>query len=99
MGYLGAFDAAQVSELDQALDWHLTSNHYPPVSLEFKPACKQAIQTFVVAAGSADSLGEDHVYDQLSRTMIDLPNGTRMSAVELVEVLHLDAFVDAILNV
>lgn len=99
MGYLGVFDAAQVAELDQALDWHLTSNHIPPVSLDFVPACKQAIKTFVIAAGSAESLGEDHVFDQLNQTMIDLPNGTRMSAVELVEILHLDTFVDAILNV
>lgn len=98
MGYLSAYDAAQVAELDQALEWHLTSNHYPPVSLDFVPACKQVIQTIVVAAGSRDTLGEDHVFEQLNETMVQLPNGKFMSVVELVNALHLDAFIDSILN-
>lgn len=98
MGYLSAFDAAQVAELNQALEWHLTSNHYPPVSVDLIPACKQAIQTFVVAAGSTDNLGEDHVFKQLNETMVELPNGKFISVVELVDALHLDAFVDSILN-
>ena len=98
MGYLNASDAAQVAELNQALEWHLTSNHYPPVSVDFIPACKQAIQTFVVAAGSSDGLGEDHVFEQLNDTMVELPNGKFMSVVELVDALHLDAFVNSILN-
>lgn len=98
MGYLSAFDAAQVAELNQALEWHLTSNHYPPVSVDFIPACKQAIQTFVVAAGSTENLGEDHIFKQLNETMVELPNGKFISVVELVEALHLDAFVDSLLN-
>ena len=98
MGYLSAFDAAQVAELNKALEWHLTSNHYPPVSVDLIPACKQAIQTFVVAAGSTDNLGEDHVFKQLNETMVELPNGKFISVVELVDALHLDAFVDSILN-
>lgn len=98
MGYLSAFDAAQVAELNQALEWHLTSNHYPPVSVDFVPACKQAIQTFVVAAGSTDNLGEDHVFKQLNETMVELPNGKFISVVELVDALHLDTFVDYLLN-
>ena len=60
---------------------------------------KQAIQTFVVAAGSTDNLGEDHVFEQLTETMVELPNGKFMSVVELVDALHLDAFVDSLLNV
>lgn len=98
MGYLSAYGAAQHAELEQALEWHLTSNHYPPVSLELIPACKQAIQTFVVAAGSTELLTEDHVFDQLCQTFVELPNGVRMSVVDIVEQLHLDAFVDQILN-
>lgn len=98
MGYLNAYGAAQHAELEQALAWHLTANHYPPVSTEFIPACKQAIQTFVIAAGSAESKGEDHLFEQLCNTYVDLPNGKRMSVVDIVEKLHLDAFVDFILN-
>lgn len=96
MGYLSAFDAAQYGELEQALAWHLTSNHYPPVSVEFIPVCKQAIQTFVIAAGSTESLTEDHVFDQLRQTFVQLPNGIRMSVVDVVEQLHLDAFIDVL---
>jgi hypothetical protein len=98
MGYTNAYDAAQYAELEQALEWHLTSNHYPPVSVEFVPACKQAIQTFVVAASSTELLTEDHVFDQLCKTYVELPNGKNMSVVDIVEQLHLDAFVDQILN-
>jgi hypothetical protein len=98
VGYLNAYGAAQHAELEQALIWHLTANHYPPVSTEFVPACKQAIQTFVVAAGSVDTKGEDGVFQQLCDTYVDLPNGNRVSVVEVVEQLHLDAFVDQILN-
>lgn len=94
MGYLNAYGAAQHAQLEQALAWHLTANHYPPVSIDFIPACKQAIQTFVIAAGSTELKGEDHVYQQLCNTYVDLPNGNRMSVVEVVEGLHLDAFVD-----
>jgi len=98
MGYISAYGAAQHAELDQALSWHLTSNHYPPVSTELIPVCKQAIQTFVVAAGSTELLTEDRVFEQLSQTFLELPNGARMSVVDIVEQLHLDAFVDQILN-
>jgi hypothetical protein len=28
---------------DAALEWHLTSNHYPPVPLSMIQACKEAI--------------------------------------------------------
>lgn len=33
----------EVADIDTALSWHLSSNHYPPVPLSMVPVCKQAI--------------------------------------------------------
>lgn len=96
MGYMSAYDlASQPEELsyEKAVEIHLMSNHYPPVSADFVPACIQAIKSFVIAAMSVDSQGEEEVYSQLQRTMLETPVGMR-SAAELVEALHLDAFID-----
>lgn len=82
--------------LDEMLEAHLTQNFDPSLPLDLVPACKQAIHSFAVAAGSVDSLGEDTVFAQLSKTFIDLPTGVRVSVVELVNELYLDGFVDAL---
>jgi hypothetical protein len=96
MGYMSAYDLASQQEdltYQQAVEMHLMSNHYPPVSADFAPSCIQAIKSFVIAALSVDAHGEEEVYQQLQNTLIETPIGMR-SAAELVEALHLDAFID-----
>lgn len=43
MGHLQATEFAEIADLDTALTWHLTSNHYPPVPLTMLPVCKEVI--------------------------------------------------------
>lgn len=100
MGYVSAYDAASLGQAGElmskelALELHLTSNHYPPVSVEYVPACKQAINTFIMGSLSINTIGEDVVYEQLENTLIDLPNGQTMNVLEVVQGLHLEAFID-----
>ena len=100
MGYSSAYDAASLADagdlmdLNQALELHLVSNHYPPVPATLVPVCKQAINTMLIASQSVDKLGEEAIFEQLSKTMIEIPNGVSMSVLEIVEALHLQAFID-----
>lgn len=100
MGYMSAYDAASLADagelmdFNQALELHLASNHYPPVPVTFVPACKQAINTMIIASHAAEKLGQEVVFEQLSKTMIEIPNGTSMTVLEIVEALHLEAFID-----
>ena len=100
MGYSSAYDAASLADagdlmdLNQALELHLVSNHYPPVPATLVPVCKQAINTMLIASQSVDKLGEEAVFEQLSKSMIEIPNGVSMSVLEIVEALHLQAFID-----
>ncbi len=43
MGYSSAVDMRNWLAEDQALRWHLQSNHYPPISEVFLPAAKEAL--------------------------------------------------------
>ena len=100
MGYLSAYDAASLADagdlmdLNQALELHLVSNLYPPVPATLVPACKQAINTMIIASQAVENLGEESIFEQLSNTMIEIPNGVSMNVLELVEALHLEAFID-----
>jgi len=100
MGYSSAYDAASLADagdlmdLNQALELHLVSNHYPPVPATLVPVCKQAINTMLIASQSVDKLGEEAIFEQLSKSMIEIPNGVSMSVLEIVEALHLQAFID-----
>ncbi len=44
MGRMQAKEMKDLASLDQALSWHLTNNHYPPVPLTMLPVCKEAIK-------------------------------------------------------
>jgi hypothetical protein len=83
MGLLSAMGMAEVADLDTALGWHLSSNHFPPVPSTMIDPCKQAISAF-----------GDEDYDRL----IDLPEGiswrgeVSAPASAIVEGHHLDAF-------
>ena len=78
---MGRMNAEGMAEsglpLELTLEWHLQSNHYPPVSLAFIPTCVKAIQC---------------CKDGASDTDITMPNGLVHSAAEIVEGLHLEPF-------
>lgn len=90
---MGALNAAAMGEavadgglsLRQALDWHLSSNHYPPVPPSMIDPCVDAIQ----------ALDDDE-----ADLLITLPEGVsyrggRLApAWAIVEAHHLDAFLD-----
>jgi hypothetical protein len=71
------------ASLNMALAWHLQSNHYPPLPSALIETAKQAIE-----AGNDDDFDRE----------IDLPDGielgdrTSVPAGELIEAMHLDAF-------
>lgn len=91
MGSLQAMEMAAATEdgrisLDQALHWHLQSNHYPPVPPEMVAVAKRAIR----ACESGD-------YNRRVR----LPEGVQhrrygrlVPAFVVAEYLHLDAFIN-----
>lgn len=84
MGNLQSEDMARLTragavDIDTALSWHLTSNHYPPVHPVFLPIAKEAIAR--ANAGDWDSV-------------LDLPNGKRLTVATIVEELHLDFFLE-----
>jgi len=72
-------------QLDTALLWHLTSNHYPPVPEAMVPVARKAIE-------HADC-GE---WDEI----VQFPEGLvvngleEMSVSKIVEIMHLDAFIE-----
>lgn len=76
LGMAGAVEEGQIS-LDMALGWHLRANHFPPVSLDFLPVAKRAIE--LVDAGTW-------------HTVIEMPNGITKTAGDIVDGLHLHAF-------
>jgi hypothetical protein len=82
MGHMHATEYAsgEHCDLDTGLILHLQSNHFPPVSVDFVPTCKQAIE--VILDGNA---GHE----------ITMPNGKTLTAGEIMEGLHLHAFVQA----
>ena len=44
MGRMGADAMAEATDIDTALAWHLSSNHYPPVPSSMIAPCKAAIE-------------------------------------------------------
>ena len=84
---MGSFQAREMSEMglstDQLLEWHLTSNHYPPYPRPMIAVAKEALERA--------SLG-DYV------SLIELPAGvsyrgeTSIRVNEAVETFHLREF-------
>lgn len=83
MGYNTARDIAESMPLEQALHYHLTVNHYPPVPTKMIPVCIEAIEAM-----------NDEDYSR----EIDLPAGvsykglTTAPACAIVDAHHLDAW-------
>lgn len=86
MGYMNAVGMADALPLEQALAWHLTHNHYPPVPVVMIPVAERAVR--------AARRGQYTL-------RLKLPAGVSwrgektvpVSAV--VESFHLDAFIDS----
>lgn len=84
MGNLQAREfAGLVSEkemsLEQAVAWHLRSNHYPPVHEAFVPVAVEAIN--LASEGSW-------------YTELEYPNGLTRTVLHTIEGLHLEAYLD-----
>jgi len=84
MGNMTALALADTVEdketLEIALLAHLRSNHYPPVHPVFVPTCVEAI-----------NLATDGHWD----AVLEMPNGIAKSVGDIVEGLHLSAFIHA----
>ena len=85
MGRMQADAMSEVADIDTALSWHFSSNHYPPLSPSLIGPAKLAIE----AANEGD-------WDKL----IELPDGitfrdgTSAPAGEMVSNFHLDSWID-----
>lgn len=77
MGRLQAEEMASMLQQEQALEWHLRYNHYPPISLDFVPVAKEAIE-------KANSDEWD--------TIIEMPNGKSLMVYKIIEGMHLETF-------
>lgn len=79
MGFLAAVEMRYYLGGDYALEWHLQCNHYPPISLDFLPVAKKALEL----ARNGDF-----------STKLLLPNRILQTVGEVLEGLHLHAFLD-----
>lgn len=90
---MGLFSAMGVAESDTPIEmqirWHLTSNHYPPLPVELVEPCIEAINAW-----------NNRDIDLLEKK-ITLPEGIQFKnqnyiyATELIESLHLEAWIQA----
>lgn len=79
MGRLQAEEMVSILQQDQALRWHLQSNHYPPINEVFIPVAKEAIEK-----------GNQEDWDYV----IKMPNGVSKTVAQIIEGLHLESFLD-----
>lgn len=84
MGSIQAIETAEdvrtgTVSLEESLRYHLQCNHYPPVHSDFIPIAQKAIE-----------LCRDERFDEI----IEMPNGKRLTAGEIIEGLHLDFFLE-----
>lgn len=80
---MGSFQAREMTQTDLPLrvqiEWHLRSNHFPPVSLVFVDTAIEAINR--ARAGDWDAF-------------LTMPNGLRRRAWQIVDGLHLESWVE-----
>lgn len=85
MGSIQAQEMAEMLSIDDALAWHLRSNHFPPIPLSMVQPCMEAIQ----AALEGDWM-----------RLISLPEGvgykglTVAPADAIIAQHHLDAWLE-----
>ena len=80
MGYSSALEMRQYLSEEQALVWHLRSNHYPPISLIFLPVIQEAL----TAARRGDY-----------RRKLILPTEKTVTVAAVIEDVHLEAFLES----
>lgn len=85
MGYSNAYAMAEATDLDTALGWHLTANHYPPIPSEMIPVAKEAIEAVI-------EMDPNRLIDL--RDIVEYLDSKQAPAWALVEHMHLDAFID-----
>jgi hypothetical protein len=85
MGYQSAWEMAHAVDLDTALGWHLTSNHYPPIPSAMIPVAKEAI---------SKALDNDWDAEVDLRGICTFQDRLTASVGDLVAYMHLNAFVD-----
>lgn len=94
MGYLSALDFAGNAPLETALSWHLTANHYPPLPEALVDPCKRAIE--LARAGEWDAeISIEGAGVKLRVRPYSGETTDRPTVARLVEVCHLEAFLDA----
>lgn len=87
MGHMQAMEMAAHADLDTALRWHLTSNHYPPLPVALVEPAKQAI-----------AFANEGQWD----VPVALPDGISYRGREFAPVWaavdgwHLDAFIEEV---
>lgn len=85
MGYLSAKEMREQADLEIALLWHLTSNHYPPLPEQMVPVARRAVEL-----ARAGHWNETMVLPKF----IEYKGRIRMGVWEAVESMHLQAFID-----
>jgi hypothetical protein len=86
MGSLQAAEMAELVPMEQAIAWHLSSNHYPPIPASMAKPCLDAI----------DAYWEDDIDRE-----IQMPDGisyrgeTTVAAREIIISCNLDAWLDS----
>ena len=85
MGSLQAQEMSELLPLEQAIEWHLTSNHFPPIPKSMVPVCIEAIQ---------------HANEGNFDKLVALPEGVGYKGLTVAPVLaiieqhHLDNWVE-----
>jgi|TARA_B110000908_G_scaffold161229_1_gene205305 hypothetical protein len=86
MGSLQAAEMAELVPMEQAIAWHLRSNHYPPIPASMAKPCLDAI----------DAYWEDDIDRE-----IQMPDGisyrgeSTVAAREIIISCNLDAWLDS----
>lgn len=79
MGSLQAEEMVTMLKEEQALQWHLQYNHYPPISLDF-----------VVVAQKVLEFAKQDNWEEV----IEMPNGKSLTVLKIIEGLHLETFLE-----
>lgn len=85
MGSLQAAEMAEMLSMEDAITWHLRSNHFPPIPTSMVPVCIEAIQ---------------NALDGNWTKLVSLPDGvgyrglTAAPTDAIIEQHHLDPWVE-----
>lgn len=86
MGYMSALGMAEATDLETALGWHASTNHYPPLPSGVVPLMLEVIDAINEQEDDrlidVSTIGEHHTY------------GTKVPAWVCAEAWHLEAFLE-----